>query len=94
MEIFQSTAILLQNGGIRNEQITRIISFYSRCVSMGVSPRLFYNISNVTEDIMFNFEVFLLELEETIRDSSRFIKLIYATGLFGLMPLILREVFG
>lgn len=42
-----------------------------------------------------NFELFLSELEETIRDSSRFIKLIYATGLlFGLMPLILREVFG
>ena len=41
-----------------------------------------------------NFELFLSELEETIRDSSMFIKLIYATGLFGLMPLILREVFG
>ena len=40
-----------------------------------------------------NFELFLSELEETIRDSSRIIKLIYATGLFGLMPLILREVF-
>ena len=94
MENFQSTVILLQNGGIRNEQITRIISFYSRCVSMGFSPSLFSNISNVTEDIMFNFEVFLLELGGIIRDSNKFIKLIYATGLFGLMPLILREVFG
>ena len=94
MENFQSTVILLQNGGIRNEQITRIISFYSRCVSMGFSPSLFSNISNVTEDIMFNFEVFLLELGGIIRDSNKFIKLIYATGLFGLMPLILREVLG
>ena len=42
---------------------------------------------------MLNFEVFLLELECIIRDSNKFIKLIYATGLFGLMPLILREVF-
>ena len=83
----------MQNGGIRNEQITRIISFYSRCVSMGFSPSLFSNISNVTEDIMLNFEVFLLELECIIRDSNKFIKLIYATWLFGLMPLILREVF-
>ena len=40
-----------------------------------------------------NFEVFLIELEETIRDTSRFLKLIYATGLFGLVPLILRELF-
>ena len=61
---------------------------------MGLSPSLFSNISNVTEDIMLNFEVFLLELEGIIRDSNKFIKLSYATGLFGLMPLILREVFG
>ena len=40
------------------------------------------------------FELFLRELEETIRDSSRFIKLIYATGLVGLMPIIVRGAFG
>lgn len=94
MENFQSTAILLQNGGIKNVEITRIISFYSRCVSMGISPSLFYNISNVTEDIMFNFEVFLLELEGIIRDSNKFIKLIYATGVVGLIPIVLRGVFS
>ena len=84
----------IANGGIKNEQITRIISFYSRCISMGVSPSLFYNISNVTEDIMLNFEVFLLELEVIIRDSNKFIKLIYATGVIGLMPIVLRGVFS
>lgn len=60
---------------------------------MGIYASILHTISNIGVKIM-NFELFLSELEETIRDSSRFIKLIYATGLFGLMPLILREVFG
>lgn len=94
MKIFQSTVILLQNGGIRNEQITRGLIIYFGCTDLGISPCLFSNISNVTEDIMFNFEVFLLELEGIIRDSNKFIKLIYATGVIGLMPIVLRGVFS
>ena len=43
---------------------------------------------------MLNFEVFLLELEGIIRDSNKFIKLIYATGVVGLMPIVLRGVFS